>query len=72
MTMKALEGRTPPIVFHLSVIDHILFGDTNTKQTPKMHSTIPAITSCVIVLMICDGAKIGYWLRLRPLRLGHL
>ena len=62
--MKALEGRTPPIVFHLSVIDHILFGDTNTKQTPKMHRTIPAITSCVIVLMICGGAKIKYSCRL--------
>ena len=59
-TTKLLEGRSPPIVFHLSVTDHILCGETKTKHAPIKQRTIPAMTSSIVV-MICDAAKLRFF-----------
>ena len=50
--IKALEGPSPPFVFHLSVTDHIFTGERNTRHAPITQSTMPAIISCVISLLV--------------------
>ena len=50
--LKALEGPSPPLVFHLSVTDHIFTGERNTRHAPITQSTMPAIISCVISLLV--------------------
>lgn len=50
--LKALEGPSPPLVFHLSVTDHIFTGERNTRHAPITQSTVPAIISCVISLLV--------------------